>query len=52
MVLSEGEKSQELLLLDGSNYMSWCNSILDTLKAFDPLLLSIVNASICPLNFD
>jgi hypothetical protein len=32
--------------------MSWCNSILDTLKAFDPLLLSIVNASICPLNFD
>jgi hypothetical protein len=48
---SKGEKSQELLLLDGSNYMSWCSSILDTLKACDPLLLSIVDARICPLNF-
>jgi hypothetical protein len=49
---SEGEKSQELLLLDGSKYMSWCSSIFDTLKAFDPLFFSIVDASICPLNFD
>jgi hypothetical protein len=51
-MLSEGEKSLELLLLDGSNYMSWCKSTLDTLEAFDPLLLSIVDASICPSNFD
>jgi hypothetical protein len=43
---SEGEKSQELLLLDDSNYMSLCNSILDTLEAFNPLLLSVVDASI------
>jgi hypothetical protein len=49
---SKFEKSQEHLLLDGSNYVSWCNSILDTLEAFDPILLSIVDASICPLNFD
>jgi hypothetical protein len=48
----EGKKYQELLLLDGSNYMYWCNSTLDTLEDFDPLLLSIVYASICPLNFD
>jgi hypothetical protein len=39
-------------LLDGSNYRSWCNSLLDTLKAFNPLLLSIVDASICPPNID
>jgi hypothetical protein len=32
--------------------MSWCSSILDTLKAFNPLLLSIIDASICPLNVD
>jgi hypothetical protein len=49
---SEGEKSQELLLLDGSNYKSWCNSILHTLKAFNPSLLSIINASICPPNIN
>jgi hypothetical protein len=48
----EGKKYQELLLLDGSNYMYWCNLTLDTLEDFDPLLLSIVDASICPLNFD
>jgi hypothetical protein len=46
MMLLEGEKSQELILVDGSNYMPWCNSILDTLEAFDSLLLSIVDASI------
>jgi hypothetical protein len=51
-MLSEGEKSQELLLLDRSNYMSWCNSTLDTLDVFDLLLLSIFDVSICPLNFD
>jgi hypothetical protein len=43
---------KELLLLDSSNYKSWCISTLDTLEAFDPLLLSIVDASICPLSFD
>jgi hypothetical protein len=52
MMSLEGEKSQELLLLDGSNYMFWCNSILYTLEVFDPLFFSIVDASICPLNFD
>jgi hypothetical protein len=52
MMLSEGEKIRELLLLDGSNYESWCNSILDILKAFNPSLLSIVDASICTPNID
>jgi hypothetical protein len=48
----EGEKSQELLLLDGSNYKSCCNSIIDIIKAFNPSLLSIVDGSICPPNID
>jgi hypothetical protein len=52
MMSSEGEKSQELLLLDGSNYKYCCNFILHTLKAFNPSLLSIVNASICLLNIN
>jgi hypothetical protein len=46
-MLSKGEKSQELLL-NGSNYKSWCNSILDALTAIDPILLSIIDASIFP----
>jgi hypothetical protein len=37
-------------LLDGSNYESWCNSILHNIDAFNPYLLSIVDASICPPN--
>jgi hypothetical protein len=49
---SEGEKSRELLLLNDSNYRSWCNSILDALKAINPILLSIVDASICITNFN
>jgi hypothetical protein len=49
---SEGEKYLELLLLDGSNYESWCNSILHDIKAFNPSLLSIVNAIICPPNIN
>jgi hypothetical protein len=49
---SKGEKSQKLLLLDGSNYKSWCNSSLHTLKTFNPSLLSIVDAIICPSNIN
>jgi hypothetical protein len=52
MMSLEGEKSQELLLLNGSNYMSWCNSFLDALKVIDPILLSITDASICPPSFN
>jgi hypothetical protein len=39
-------------LLNDSNYMYWCNSILDALKAIDPILLSIADASICPPSFN
>jgi hypothetical protein len=39
-------------LLDGSNYKSWCNFILDILKAFNPSLFSIIDVSICPPNID
>jgi hypothetical protein len=52
MMSLEGEKYLELLLLDGSNYESWCNSILHNIKSFNPSLLSIVNASICPPNIN
>jgi hypothetical protein len=47
-MLSEGEKCLELVLLDGSNYQSWCISIMNNIKAFNPYLLSIINSSICP----
>jgi hypothetical protein len=49
---SEGEKCLELPLLDGSNYESWCISILDNIKVFNPTLLSIVDANICPPNIN
>jgi hypothetical protein len=49
---SEVEKCLELLLLDGSNYESWSISILHKIKAFNPTLLSIINASICPPNIN
>jgi hypothetical protein len=45
---SDGEKYLELVLLDGSNYESWRNSILHYIEAFNPYLLNIVDASICP----
>jgi hypothetical protein len=48
----EGEKCLELLLLDGSNYESWCISILHNIKAFNPSLLSIVDSSIYPPNIN
>jgi hypothetical protein len=46
----EGEKCLELVLLDDSNYESWCISILNNIEAFNPYLLSIIDSSICPLN--
>jgi hypothetical protein len=46
----EGEKCLELVLLDDSNYESWCISILNNMEAFNPYLLSIVDSSICPPN--
>jgi hypothetical protein len=46
----EDEKCLELVLLDDSNYESWCISILNNIEAFNPYLLSIINSSICPLN--
>jgi hypothetical protein len=46
----EGEKCLELVLLDGSNYDSWCISILHNFEAFNPYLLIIVDSSICLLN--
>jgi hypothetical protein len=52
MISSEGEKCLKLVLLDGSNYESWCISILHNIEAFNPYLLSIVNSSICPSNIN
>jgi hypothetical protein len=52
MMSSNGEKCLELVLLDGSNYESWCNSILYYIETFNPYLLNIVDASICPLNIN
>jgi hypothetical protein len=49
---SDGKKCLELVLLDGSNYESWCNSILHNIEAFIPYLLNIVDASICPPNIN
>jgi hypothetical protein len=47
---TEGEKCLELVLLDDSNYESWCISILNNIEAFNSYLLSIVDSSICPPN--
>jgi hypothetical protein len=49
---SDGKKCLELVLLDGSNYKSWCNSILHYIEAFNPYLLNIVDASICSPNIN
>jgi hypothetical protein len=49
---SKGEKCQELVFLDGSNYESWCMTILHNIEFFNPYLLSIVDSSICPLNIN
>jgi hypothetical protein len=49
-MLKKGKKCLELVLLDGSNYDSWCISILHNFEAFNPYLLSIVDSSICPPN--
>jgi hypothetical protein len=49
---TEGEKYVELVLLDGSNYESWCIFILHNIKSFNPSLLSIVDSSICPPNIN
>jgi hypothetical protein len=46
----EGEKCLELILLDDSNYESWCISILNNIETFILYLLSIVDSSICPPN--
>jgi hypothetical protein len=49
---SEAEKCLELVLLDGSNYESWCISILHNIGACNPYLLSIVDSSIYPPNIN
>jgi hypothetical protein len=49
---SEGEKYQELFLLDGSNYESWSNSFLHNLKVFNLSLLIIIDAIIYPPNIN
>jgi hypothetical protein len=46
------KKCLELVLLDGSNYESWCNSISHNIEAFNPYLLSIFDASICLININ
>jgi hypothetical protein len=49
---SDGKKCLELVLLDGFNYESWCNSILHNIESFNPYLLNIVDASIYPPNIN
>jgi hypothetical protein len=49
---SDGKKCLKLISLDGSNYESWCNSILHNIEAFNPYLLNVVDASICPPNIN
>jgi hypothetical protein len=49
---SDGKKCLELVLLDGFNYESWCNSILHNIEAFNPYLLNNVDTSICPPNIN
>jgi hypothetical protein len=49
---SEGEKCLELVLFHGSNYESWCNSILHNIESFSSYFLSIVDSSICPPNIN
>jgi hypothetical protein len=39
-------------LFDGSNYESWCNSILHNIETFNPYLLNIVDANICSPNIN
>jgi hypothetical protein len=46
----KGEKCFKLVLIDDSNYESWCISILNNIEAFNPYLLSIIDSSICPPN--
>jgi hypothetical protein len=50
--VTRSEKCIELLLLDGSNYESWFIFILHNIKDFNPSLLSIIDASICPPNIN
>jgi hypothetical protein len=47
---TEGEKCLELVLLDDSNYVSWCISVFNNIEPFNPYLLSIVDSNICPPN--
>jgi hypothetical protein len=47
-----GDVDHELLLLDGSNYPSWCSSISMRLEAINPVLLSVFDASIVSSTFD
>ena len=49
---TKGETRIDPTLFDGSNYDSWCICILDVLEAIDPILVSIVNVSIYPTNFN
>jgi hypothetical protein len=49
---SDGEKYLKLVLLDGSIYESWCNSILHYTDVFNLYLLNIIDASICPPNIN
>jgi hypothetical protein len=50
MISTEGKKCLELVMLDGSNYESWCISILHNIEAFNPYLLSFVDSNICHPN--
>jgi hypothetical protein len=49
---SEVEKCLELIFLDGSNYESWCMTILHNIEVFNLYLLGIVYLSICSPNIN
>jgi hypothetical protein len=46
--VSECEKYLDLLLLDVSNYVSWCKCMIEAHKAIDSILLGIDDANIYP----
>ena len=51
-MIMDDSHEDSLLLVDSSNYVSWCTYIMQVLRNIDPSLLSIVDASIYPSNFD
>jgi hypothetical protein len=46
------EVTLEILLSDGSNYASWCTSVINAFRTIDPQLEQILDKSIVPSSYD